>query len=116
MDLKFRRNLPLLLLFVAIVTFLVLGLGNQPIVPYTLGLGDASAIESAQDVDLIAGLAGLLGLSATDETQIAFPTSDTAESIDQASVLNDEVFPAGDDETQVNLDGVDMPVSQLDEG
>ena len=35
MSLKLRRNLPLVVLLLAILTFLALGLGNQPIVAYT---------------------------------------------------------------------------------
>ncbi len=36
MDLKTRRNLPLVILFVTIVAILVFGLGNQPIIAYTI--------------------------------------------------------------------------------
>lgn len=90
MDLKFRRNLPLLLLFIAVVAFLVLGLGNQPIVAYTLETGDASVSQSPQDVDLIDGLAGLLGLSTTEDAQIASPGSDGAAPIERASVSSGE--------------------------
>jgi hypothetical protein len=35
MSLKLRRNLSLVLLLLAILTFLALGLGDQPIVAYT---------------------------------------------------------------------------------
>lgn len=66
MDLKFRRNLPLLLAFVFIVAVLVLGFGDQPIVAYDaeddaaakalvsdfLGLFDNSTTETAVSQDL----------------------------------------------------------------
>ena len=35
MNLKLRRNLPLVLLLLTILTFLALGLGDQPIIAYT---------------------------------------------------------------------------------
>ena len=35
MSLKLRRNLPLILLLLAFLTFLALGLGDQPIIAYT---------------------------------------------------------------------------------
>lgn len=114
MDLKFRRNLPLLLLFVALVALLVLGLGNQPIVSYTLGLGDASASRSPQDVDLIAGVAELLGLSTTEEAQIGSPGSDAAGPTDQVSVLSVRALPSEDDPIRADLDSENTPALQFD--
>ena len=35
MSLKLRRNLPLVVLLLVILTFLALGLGDQPIIAYT---------------------------------------------------------------------------------
>jgi hypothetical protein len=64
MSLKLRRNLPLLLLLLAILAFLVLGLGDQPIVAYT-GSTDSRQAEAQETIDSemtndVGGTAGLL--------------------------------------------------------
>jgi len=38
MSLTFKRNLPLILLLVSIVSFLMLAVGNQPIISYSIQL------------------------------------------------------------------------------
>jgi hypothetical protein len=36
MSLKFKRNYPIILLLVAILSFLAFGMGNQPIIAYII--------------------------------------------------------------------------------
>ena len=64
MSLKLRRNLPLVLLLLAILTFLALGLGDQPIVAYTAATDSQPAAASVTpDSDVTndgGGTAGLL--------------------------------------------------------
>jgi hypothetical protein len=36
MSLKFRRNYPMVLLLIAILSFLALAMGNQPIIAYVM--------------------------------------------------------------------------------
>jgi spore coat protein CotH len=54
-SIKFKRHYPLLLLFLAVVTFSVLALGNTRVVAYTVegdGTADESIINYENDVDL----------------------------------------------------------------
>lgn len=87
MSLRFRRNLPLLLLLVTIIAVLVLGLGNQPIVAYTVGADGVSGSPSRNDVDLIDGVARFFGLSWTTGAALVVPAS------------GGDALPAADDDT-----------------
>ena len=61
MTLKFRRNIPIVLLLAGILSLLVFTMGNQPIAAYTV---DTSAIQSTQIASFTrsftAGVAGTL--------------------------------------------------------
>lgn len=84
MDLKTRRNLPLVILFIMIVATLVFGLGSQPIVAYTF---EGSRIANQADNDEVGQspveVDPLSTLSATadtaDDTQIGFAAADQGE-------------------------------------
>jgi hypothetical protein len=70
MSLKSRRNLPLVLLLLAILALLVLGLGEQPIIAYTAArdsLETTALGMTAGDVTGDSGAtAGLLATPGTD--------------------------------------------------
>ena len=50
MSLKLRRNLPLVLLLLVILTFLALGLGDQPIIAYTAAM-ESQQVETPVTID-----------------------------------------------------------------
>jgi hypothetical protein len=47
MSLKFKRNLPTILLLAAFVTSLALFLGNQPVIAYTVSVDAPSGVQAA---------------------------------------------------------------------
>lgn len=53
MTLKFKRNIPIVLLLVSILSLFVLTLGNQPIASYTVNMG---ALPPAQISNLLANV------------------------------------------------------------
>jgi hypothetical protein len=65
MSLKLRRNLPLVLLLLTILTFLALGLGDQRIVAYTAAT-DSQQAEAAVTLDSDGITAGLPETPAAD--------------------------------------------------
>jgi hypothetical protein len=105
MDLKFRRNLPLLLLFAATVAVLVLGLGSQPIIAYTFEADGEGESPSATNVDLVDGTSALFDLTTTESADIIAPISDTTGSFETTSFVGTDSYPAEDQETAVNLEG-----------
>jgi hypothetical protein len=58
MILKFRRNLPLVLLLVGILSLLALTMGDQQIVSYTV---NTQALQAVQVSEIRVAMAGLFG-------------------------------------------------------
>jgi len=74
MSLKFRRNLPLVLLLLALLTFLALGLGDQPIVAYTAAAdGQQTETSVTLDNDVTNDDGGTTGLLETLEADPVAP-------------------------------------------
>ncbi len=74
MSLKLRRNLPLLLLLLAILTFLALGLGDQPIVAYSAAtVSQQREASVALDSDVTSDGGGTIGLLETLGTDTGVP-------------------------------------------
>jgi len=99
MDLKTRRNLPLVILFVAIVAILVLGLGDQPIVAYileesgTTNQADNNEVgQSPVEVDPLSTLSATA--DTTDNTQIDF----------SAAIQDQEQATGQDESLEIILD------------
>jgi hypothetical protein len=65
MNLKLRRNLPLVLLLLAILIFLALGLGDQPIIAYTAAT-DGSQAKAPVTIDGGGRTAELIGTLGAD--------------------------------------------------
>lgn len=87
MDLKFRRNLPLLLLFVVTVAILALGFGDQPIIAYTIaGDGDQSATKTLVEGELLDHVLGIFGLPVANNVEMVAPDNDTAEPLENDSL------------------------------
>lgn len=113
MDLKLRRNLPLLLLFVAVVVFLVLGLGDQPIIAYTFekdgGQNDGTAFTESEQMDDLQSSPESLNAG------IAIPEADTAGVLQSEpdSGLYDD--PAQDPEISVDPEGINGSNTQQNE-
>ena len=70
MSIKLRRNLPLVLLLMAFLAFLILVLGNQPIVAYT---ADRDAIQAEPTATMdnrvtnaVGGATGYVGTAGAD--------------------------------------------------
>lgn len=59
MTLKFRRNLPIVILLVGILSLMALTMGNQQIVSYTV---NTQAIQAIQVSDISLAMAGLFGV------------------------------------------------------
>lgn len=114
MDLKFRRNLPLLLLFISIVTILLLGLGNQPIIAYTIKADGASGSQSVTGLNSLEDIFDQFSLSAAEEGDIITPASDAAESFDNAT--SSDAFPNQDYRTPADSQDADVSSFQPDEG
>ena len=72
MSLKFRRNLPLVLVLLAFLIFLALGLGDQPIIAYTAAT-DSGQAEAAVTIDSDVGTDGLLETLGADAGAINDP-------------------------------------------
>ena len=70
MSLRLRRNLSLLLLLLTILTFLALGLGDQPIIAYTSAT-DSQQAEAPVTEDNDGNTAGLLETLGADAGVLA---------------------------------------------
>lgn len=73
MSITLRRNLPLVLLLLAFLAFLVVALGNQPIIAYSAERDELQAEPTATIVTMdnlvtsaIGGATGTLGTSSAD--------------------------------------------------
>ena len=74
MSLKLRRNLPLVVLLLVILTFLALGLGDQPIIAYTAATDSQQAEAPATpDSDVTNDAGGTAGLLETLEADSGTP-------------------------------------------
>jgi hypothetical protein len=60
MTLKFKRNLPLVIMLVGILSLLALTMGNQKIVSYTVNAQALQAAVQVSDVRMV--MAGLFGV------------------------------------------------------
>lgn len=77
MSLKFKRNLPILLLLVALLSFLTLAMGTQPICAYSLTLETQVAGQALQPTpSLNQSTGGLLeqGSSVQEESSAIAPS------------------------------------------
>lgn len=68
MTLKFKRNLPLVLLLVGILALLALTMGNQRIVSYTVNTGALQTGQLTSLTDDLAQLTGLFNIQVTDNS------------------------------------------------
>jgi hypothetical protein len=59
MTLKFKRNLPIVVLLVGILSILALTMGSQQVVSYTVNM---DAIQAVQASDIRLAMAGLFGV------------------------------------------------------
>lgn len=116
MDLKFRRNLPLLLLFVTTVSVLVLGLGRQPIIAYTFEAENGIESPTVTEGDLVDDVNELSVQTTTQDVDIIAPSSDTAVEFEKTSLGDTDTYPAQDLENTVDSGGVGLSTFQPDEG
>ncbi len=71
MTLKFKRNLPLVLLLVSILSFMAVAMGNQRITSYTVNAETLRTMQlSAYGFDLSDDLSQLAGLFGTDANSV----------------------------------------------
>ncbi|MBI3151944.1 MAG: hypothetical protein HYZ21_07425 [Chloroflexi bacterium] len=71
MTLKFKRNLPLVLLLVSILSFMAVAMGNQRIISYTVNAETLRTMRlSAYGFDLSDDLSQLAGLFGTDANSV----------------------------------------------
>jgi hypothetical protein len=112
MDLKFRRNLPLLLIFGAILTFLVLGLGDQPIIAYTIEKDEEQSNGMVVTEDDL--MAALVSPSASENAGSIASEDDTAESLQSDPVSGTEADTAQDYEIAVDPEGANGSVYEPD--
>lgn len=68
MTLKFKRNLPLVLLLVGILVLMVLTMGNQRIVSYTVNTEALQTVQLTSIADDLAQLTGLFNVQITDNS------------------------------------------------
>jgi len=77
MSITLRRNLPLVLLLLAFMAFLVLALGNQPIIAYTAERDELQAEPTAtmvtMDNRVTSAIGGATGTLGTSSAGIASP-------------------------------------------
>lgn len=66
MTLRFKRNVPLVLLLVGILSLLALTMGNQPIVSYTVNTEALQTVQLTAITDDLAQLTGLFSAQTTD--------------------------------------------------
>lgn len=116
MDLKFRRNIPLLLVFVATLALLVLGLGNQPIIAYTVekDAGQSRGLAAIED-GLMAGFFGLFGQSSTERAGTITQELDAADLSESGPGSDLEVEAALDQTVAVGSEQVTSVTNQIDE-
>lgn len=114
MDLKFRRNLPLLLLFVAILTFLVLGLGDKPIIAYSVASDGGQVDGTELTEDDISG--DTLSLSESENAGIVASEGASLESLQSDSVLGAETNATQDQTIAVDSEGEEGSNLAPDEG
>ena len=89
MSLKFRRNYPMILLLLAILCFLTLAIGDQPIVAYTIKVERRQTGQLAtMEVNPVNDTAWPVGLSTT-------PTAGAGSQIAHANVAFDVNPEAG---------------------
>jgi len=72
MTLKFKRNLPILLLLIGILSFMALTMGNQQIVSYTV---NTDALPTVQLASINEGLSNLTALFSTQNTDAGMQIS-----------------------------------------
>lgn len=65
MTLRFKRNVPLVLLLVGILSLLALTMGNQPIVSYTVNTEALQTVQLTAITDDLAQLTGLFSAQTT---------------------------------------------------
>jgi hypothetical protein len=77
MSITLRRNLPLVLLFLALLTFLIVALGDQPIIAYTAERDELQAEPTAtvatMDNRVTSAVGGATGTLGTSSADIASP-------------------------------------------
>ena len=66
MTLRFKRNYPLVLMLVGILSILALTMGNQPIVSYTITTDMLQAVQLTPITNSLTQLTGLLSMQNID--------------------------------------------------
>jgi spore coat protein CotH len=101
MSLKFKRNSPIILLLVAVITILALVMGNLPVIPY-ITKADATGVEKHTEAKDITNKVALFDDSVAHSVQVIMSDKDYAEMISNyKSNGSKEYFKA-----DVSIDGV----------
>lgn len=109
MDLKFRRNLPLLMLFVGLVIVLMFGLGHQPIIAYTIENTQAGENSQVTEGALVVDAAAPTDSSSAVNGEVSAPA-------EADMVLTPEATQVPDDTTAIDSSGVSSALLQTDQG